>query len=191
MYDEQNKQMSPVELHEKGYKENPVVFMDKDVNTPSNFAILKTTENGKYVRGNRLFYSFNGVEIYTELNNVIFVNVEAKTMFIQNYEKVINQISPTDPEKKEYIILYTDLGYENTDEEFPLRWEAVTGRTMCYESIKSNAPVIDVDKSLVLTETVPLKDSLTVRQFMNYLKNSNIINDENFEINDFSGSEYI
>ena len=62
---------------------------------------------------------------------------------------------------------------------------------MCYESIKSNAPVIDVDKSLVLTETVPLKDSLTVRQFMNYLKNSNIINDENFEINDFSGSEYI
>ena len=62
---------------------------------------------------------------------------------------------------------------------------------MAYEHIKANAAVIDVDKSIVLVDNVKLSDSLTVREFMNYLKNSDIINEEDFDINDFSGSEYI
>ena len=88
-------------------------------------------------------------------------------------------------------MLYTDLGYENDEEEFPLRWEAVSGRSQAYENIKVNAPVIDIDKSLVLVETVAFKDSLTVRQFIDYMKNGGFIKDETFDINDFSGSDYI
>lgn len=180
----------PIEFHDN-VNLSPIVFMDKEVNGTNNFAILKTTQNGKYVRGNLLYYELNGVEVYTELNNVIFVDVANKTMFIRQYDKVLNEISPEDPEQKQYIMLYTDIGYEDTEDEFPLRWEAVSGRTEAYENIKINASVIDIDKSLVLAETVAFKDCLTVRQFMNYIKNSNIINDENFDINDFSGSEYV
>lgn len=189
--DDKDKPISPITFFEKGHKENPLVFMDKEVNTETNFAILKTTANGKYVRGKMLYYSLNGVEIYTDLNNVIFVDTVNNTVFVREYEKVVNEINPDDPENRGYIILYTDLGYENSDEEFPLRWESIIGRTNVYDAIKANAPVIDVDKSLVLVENVPMKDSLTVRQFMNYIKNSDIIQDESFEINDYAGSEYI
>ena len=110
---------------------------------------------------------------------------------LKEYEKAVNEINPTNPEEKQYILLYTDIGYENSDEEFPLRWEAVSGRTNAYENIKINAPIIDIDKSLVLVETVAFKDSLTVRQFVEYLKNANIIDDSTFDVNDYSGSDYL
>lgn len=175
----------------ESYRVSAISSIENDINGIDRFAITKMTQNGKYMRGNTLFYSINGVEIYTESTNVIFVDLKNNVLFIKEYEKVINEINPVDPEDKQYIMLYTDLGYENPDEEFPLRWEAVTGRTQAYENIKSNAPVIDIDKSLVLVETVAFKDSLTVRQFVEYLKNSNIIDDETFDINDYVGGEYI
>ena len=173
------------------HQSSALSYIEKDINGIDRFAILKTTENGKYMRGNTLYYKINGVEIFTEPTNVIFVDLKNNTVFIKDYEKVANEINPSDPEEKQYILLYTDLGYENSEEEFPLRWEAVTGRTEAYNNIKINAPVIDIDKSLVLVETVAMKDSLTVRKFIDYLKNGDIINDESFDINDFSGSEYI
>lgn len=175
----------------ESYRVSAISSIENDINGIDRFAITKMTQNGKYMRGNTLFYSINGVEIYTESTNVIFVDLKNNVLFIKEYEKVINEINPVDPEDKQYIMLYTDLGYENPDEEFPLRWEAVTGRSQAYENIKSNAPVIDIDKSLVLVETVAFKDSLTVRQFVEYLKNSNIIDDETFDINDYVGGEYI
>lgn len=184
---------SPISFVKPGedYRTNPVGYIEHDINGVDRFAILKTTENGKYMRGNTLYYKLDNVEIYTEATNVIFVDLKNKTMFIREYEKVLKEINPDDPEQRQYILLYTDMGYETTDEEFPLRWEAVSGRSQAYENIKINAPVIDIDKSLVLVETVAFKDSLTVRQFINYLKNGNLIKDETFDINDFSGSEYI
>jgi hypothetical protein len=184
------KPIKPIEFTEN-WRENPIVFMDKDVNTDTNFAILKTTQNGKFMRGNMLFYSLNGVEIYTDPNNIIYVDTVNNTLFIKEYSKVINEISPEDPEKKQYIILYTDLGYENGDENFPLRWEAVQGRTMAYEAIKANAPVIDIDKSIVIVENVSINDSLSIRQFVNYVQNADMVEKDNFDINDFAGSEYV
>ena len=88
-------------------------------------------------------------------------------------------------------MLYTDLCYENDDVEYPMRWEAVVGRTSAYENIKINASVIDLDKSLVLVETVAFKDCLTVRQFVDYLQNSGYVEDDSFRTEDYSGSEYI
>jgi hypothetical protein len=196
LFDNKDKDIiSPVKFVKDGenFKYSPIGFMENDINGVTRFAITKLTENGKWMRGELLFYSLNGVEIYTDPKNVIFVDTANNTVFIREYEKVINQITPDNPESKEYILLYTDLGYdenEESSEEFPLRWEAVTGRRQAYDNIKINAPVIDIDRSLVLVESVALKDSLTVRQFMEYLKNSDIINEESFDINDYTGEGF-
>lgn len=189
-YFNKKKPISPVEFT-NNVKENPISFMQNDINTETSFAILKTTDGGKYMRGNMLFYSLNGVEVYTESNNIIFVDTVNNTLFIREYSKVINEIAPTDPEEKQYIILYTDLGYEDGDTEFPLRWEATQGRKNAYENIKTNASIIDIDKSIVLVESVPIKDCLTVREFIKYLKNADMVPEDDFNIDEFSGSDYI
>lgn len=191
IFDKKEKEItSPIEFTDK-VQESPISFIEKDINSSTNFAILKTTANGKFMRGKMLFYSLNGVEVYTDPNNIIFVDTINNTLFIREHEKVISEIAPEDPEQRQYIILYTDLGYEDGHEEFPLRWEALQGRTGAYESIKVNAPVIDIDKSIVLVETVPFKDSLTVREFVNYLKNADMVPEDDFDIDNYSGSEYI
>ena len=192
LFDQDKKQVvSPIEFNKK-ISQPAISFMEKDINTETNFAITSLTENGKYLRGNRLFYSMNGVEVYTDPTNVIFVDTVNKTMFIKEYDKIVKELAPSDPESKQYILLYTDLGYEAMDREteFPLRWEGVIGRTAAYDNIKSNIAVIDIDKSLVLVETVSFKDSLTVREFVNYLKNANLVENDGFNIEDYS-TEYI
>lgn len=186
----EKKIINPVTFVKPGekYQQNPISKIENDINGITRFAILKTTENGKWLRGGMLFYELDGVSIYTEDTNIIFVNTDTKTMFVRDNERVLNEINPTDPEQKQYIILFTDLGYADTQdtEEFPLRWESVTGRTQAYETIKANADVIDIDKSIVLAETVAIKDALSVREFTNYIKNSNIIDDDSFDINDYA-----
>ena len=190
--DNKPKIVSPIEFVGIGNRvqENPITFMDRSINGESNFAILKTTDGGKYVRGNMLFYSMNGVEIYTELNNIIFVDTVNNNLFIRDYSKVIEGIAPTDPEQKEYVILYTDLGYEDGDKEFPLRWESVTGRITCYETIKASLGVIDIDKSIVLVENVSIKDCLTVREFISYLQNADMVDKDEIDLDEYSNSDY-
>lgn len=173
-------------------QENPIYFLEDNINSSSTFAILKTTQNGKYMRGNLLYYSMNGVEIYTDSNNIIFVDAINHTLFVREYEKVEREINPQDPEEKQYILLYVDLTEEDDEGEVPLRWEAVQGRNHAYESIKANAPVIDTDKSLVLVETVPYKDSLSVRQFVKYLQNSDMVDKyDGFDIDTYGDGEYL
>ena len=60
-------------------KINPFFIMEDHPNDKYRFAILSSTENGKYVKGGMLAFNFNGVEIYTELNNAIFVDMINKT----------------------------------------------------------------------------------------------------------------
>lgn len=181
----------PIRFQDSNKREKAVVFTDTSINGTTRFAITKNTENGKYVRGNLLYYNLDGTEIYTELSNIIFVDTKNKSFIVRRQENVDAEINPVNPEDREYILLYTDLGYEDEDEEFPLRWEAVTGRSTAYENIKCNIEVIDIDKSLVLVDTVAPKDAMTVRQFMSWIKNGNIIEDESFDINDYTGSEYV
>jgi hypothetical protein len=182
--------MQAITFVDKGTRTKAIDKIEHNVNGPRKFAIMKTTENGKYVRSGFIYYSINGVDVYAAIDDIIFVDLDNNTLFIKANTKIENEINPVDPEQRQYVILYTDLGYESEDGDFPLRWESVTGRTNAYENIKVNAPVIDIDKSIVLVDTVALKDSLTVREFMNYLKNSEIIVDESFDINDFEG-EYV
>ena len=193
MFDEFKKIIrSPIEFVKPGesYASAPIEKLEQ-INGITSFAILKTTEGGKYMRGNMLYYRLNDVSIYTDANNVIFVDTVNNTMWVREYEKVLKEIEPDNPEEKQYILLYTDLCYEDDEVEYPFRWEAVTGRTAAYENIKINSSVIDVDKSLVLVETVAFKDCLTVRQFVDYLQNSNFVEDDTFSMEDFSGSDFI
>lgn len=192
---EKKKPISPIEFTDS-VQMNPISFMDKDINGETNFAIMKTTAGGKFVRGNMLYFKLDSVEVYTDINNIIFVDTENHSMFIRGVKEVFTEIAPDNPGQKEYIILYTDLGYdeskENSDNEFPLRWERIQGRTNVYESIKINAPVIDVDKSLILVDSVGFSEALSVRAFVNYIKNADMVPlDDGFDINEYSGSEYI
>ena len=189
--DDQNKLFNPVVFHEgpfKGFK--PVTNIESEIDGEDRFAISSLTDNGKYLVNGFLYYKFNGVEIYTDKNNIIFVDVINKRLFIREYSKVTAGINPSNPETKQYIILYSDIGGDESDSEFPFRWEACQGRQNAYDYIKSNAAVIDIDKSIIVVEDVPIKDCLTVRQFVKFLKNSNMVDEyDGFEIDDYYGSD--
>ena len=178
--------IKPISFGKKGEKisYNPIDFLDNSINGKYKKAILKTTENGKYVRGNMLFYKMNGIEIYTDINNIIFVDEANHNLIIRDYENALDEIAPSDPEQKQYIVLYTDNDYDE-DNDIPLRWESYVGRDNAYQSIKINLPIIDFDKSIVLVDNVPLKDALTVRQFIEYLKNANIIPEDDVVLEDY------
>jgi hypothetical protein len=166
----------PIEVV-KDWKGDDPIGREEDANTETHFAIMRTTDGGKWMRGNRLFYELNGVSVYTDPKNIIFVDLNMKSMVIKEYDKVLDEIQPKDPESKEYIVLYVDLGYEEADEGFPLRWESYEGRTNTYDGCVANAPVIDLDKSIVLVENVPIDKAATVRQFIEFMKNSGYVDD--------------
>ena len=67
---------------------NPFYVIEDHPNDKYRFAILSSTENGKYIKGGMLCFNLNGFEICTELNNAIFVDLHQKTCFIKDYHKV-------------------------------------------------------------------------------------------------------
>lgn len=118
------------------------------------------------------------IELGEDDYNAYAIVSYTKDVDIDKYDKDIKELTPNSPEEKQYIVLYTDLGYEESEESFPLRWEAQQGRTNIYECIRSNIGVIDLDKSIVCVDSVPLKDSLTVREFVSYVNNAGYIDEE-------------
>ena len=189
MPDKKKELRSPIIFHESEYRMKPLQPFDRLINGRNKFAITATTGNGKYVRDGYLFYEMNGVEIYAELNSILMINTEDKTVFIKTDKNLSGSISPSDPELIEYVILYTDIGYESEDE--PFRWVKVQGRTNAYNTIKDNATMINVDQSFIIAESVALKDALSIREFCEYLKNSGLFADDDFDINDYAGTDYI
>lgn len=168
------------------YQVNPIYKIDETVNTPNRFVILKTTANGRFLIGNMIHYSMNGIDIITDSDNAIFVDRINNTVFVREFQKALREIAPEDPEQRQYVILVVDL----VEEEFN-EWVAVSGRTNTYEYIKSHAYTMDVGQSIVLTENVSLKDALTVSQFVKYLKNGDIVEDDGFNIEDFEDGDEI
>ncbi len=182
---------SPLVFHsEQLEKRKPLQPFDRNINGRNKFAITATTGNGKYVRSGYLFYNLNGVEIYAPLNSVLMINTDDKTVFINADKNLSGSISPSDPELIEYIILYTDIGYESEDE--PFRWVKVRGRANAYNNIKDNASMINIDQSFILADSVPPKDALSIREFCEYLKNAEVLDDDDdFDISDYAGTDYI
>lgn len=168
---------------DKPYIINPFYIVEDHPNDKNRFAILKTTENGKYVRGGMLYFNFRGIEIHTELNNAIFVDLINNTVFIKDYQKVIEEITPVDPEKRQYIIM---MKCEDENGEY-YTWESMQGRTSMYEYIADNIDSLNIDPegSIVLTENVPYRDALTVAQFVRYLKNAEYVDDDGFDIDEY------
>jgi len=180
----------PIVFHESEYKFKPLQPFDRLINGRNKFAITASTGNGKYVRDGFLFYNLDSVEIYAPLNSVLMIDTSEKTVFIKMDKDPSNSISPKDPELIEYVILFTDIGYESEDE--PFRWIKVQGRSKAYQCIKDNSTMINVDESFIIAETVALKDALSVREFCEYLKNAEVIDaDDDFDINDYAGTDYI
>ena len=162
---------------------NPFRVIDNHPNDKTKFAILKTTENGKYVRGGLLFFNFKGIEIYTELNNAIFVDTVNDTIFIKEYQKVIDEITPSDPAEKQYILL---MKCEDQDGEYYV-WEAMQGRSNAYQYIIDNIDDMNInpEESFVLVETVPYKDALTITAFVKYLQNAEFVDPNELDIESY------
>lgn len=193
-FDGKNNLEKPIIFHKDGQAPltKPIYSLDQEVNGPDHFAITALTDNGKFLVGGMLFYEFKGIQIYTEKNNIIFINQKDNKVFIRDDSKIGKNLNVIDPEQKQYIILYTDAGDEESDAEFVYRWEACIGRTTAYDYIKTNAPIIDIDKSIVLVEDVAFNEALTVRQFVNFLKNSNMVDEyDGFDISEYYGSDEI
>ena len=186
-----NKPIEPIKFIDEYKPEKPIKKVE-EINGTRNFAITKLTEGGKYVSGGtQLYYKMKDVEIYTELDNIIFVDLDNNSIFIRRFENVENTINSKDPKDRQYILLYTDLGFEDDYKEFPLRWESYTGRDAAYESVKINLAVIDIDRSIVLTDNVALKDAISVREFIAHLQNAGFVDPDEIILDEYSSSEYI
>lgn len=162
------------------WRTNPIYSLDEVKNTPRRFVILKTTANGKFMKGGMLCYKYKGVELYTDEKNAIFVDTTANRLFIRDYSKVLQEIDPVHPEERQYVFLL----FDNEDNEYP-RWESVVGRSEAYRFVKQNIYCMDPRESVVLTDNVPLKDALSVYQFIRHIKNSGLVPEDDFEIDDY------
>ena len=179
---EEDKPINPFKFTEKGKPINPFIDVKSSINGPDRFAILRTTENGKYVRGNKLYFKLNGVELYTDINNIIFVDTVAKIFFVEPGDKVLEEIAPVDPKNKQYVILIK--GYDSGDETYT--WESITGRLETYNFIVDNIDMLGLDpkESFVLTDNVALKDALTVEQFIKHIQSIENL-DDGFDIEEY------
>ena len=166
---------------------NPLIMIKDHPNDVDHFAILKTTENGRYLVDGMIHFKLtDGWTIITEPNNVIFVDRIQKIAFIKNYERVTEEIQPKDPEERQYIIMYTSGNTESGEEAH--QWEAMQGRTTTYEWIRDNIDdlMIDPENSYVLVETVPYKDALTIVEFIKYLQNADMVDRDELDIDQYA-----
>ena len=179
-----DKTVDPVYFYkDKDSKITPTYDIDNHPNDKYKFAILRNTENGKYLIGGLLTFELNGVTIVTQPNNVIFVDLLNKSVFIKEFDKINKTIAPEDPEDRQYIIMMSCVD----DYGDPVyRWEAMTGRTAMYDYIVENQEEIEIDpdNSFILTENVPYKDALTVRQFIRYVKNKGLYANDGVDFTD-------
>lgn len=182
------KIITPIQFVDKEtYKFKPFYSIEDHPNDHNKFAILSTTENGKYVVGGMLHFNFNGVDIYTDINNAIFVDLSSKIVFIKDYHKVQEEITPADPENRQYILL---MKVNNPNREEYI-WEAMQGRLSTYQYIQDNIDELDIDpeNSFVLVDTVPYKDALSIAGFVRYLKNAELVDiNDGFDIDDYCNS---
>lgn len=184
---QQQKPIKPFEFlpqDENGkYIQKPFYFVDKEIDTPDRFAILRTTENGKYVRGGSLYFKLDDVEIYTDIDSVIFVDIPNKIMRVQNAKKVEETLALDKPEERQYILLIKC--YESGNEYY--QWESMIGRLETYNFIVDNIESMGIvpNESIVLTENVAVKDALTIEEFIKYLQNSKLVDDDGFDIDQY------
>lgn len=154
---------------------------DKDWNKGIHFLgdspdeIVITKNDKQYVKGSKLCVQFNGVTIYADLDQRIIINRKNNTVYMEK----IKQLAP--PEEREYVLLI-----QYYDEYESRTYESVVGRQAVFDHIKTMIDDINIRSSLVLVETVPIKDSLTVYEFMKKCIEENIVdNSDGFDIEEY------
>ena len=180
---EENKAKNPFVFYKKDEPIKPFVKLDEAVNDVKQFAITKATENGKYIRGGQLWFKMNGVEIFVDIDSIIYVDLENNNFIVKDGKKVLNEITPTDPETRQYVLLMKCI--DNNTEFY--QWESMEGRTETYNYIVDNIDILNIypEESFVLTENVALKDALTIAEFVRYLKNSELVEEDGFNIEEY------
>lgn len=82
------------------------------------------------------------------------------------------------PEDRQYLICIRTKVDSGT-EDF---WDIVIGRTEAYEYIKSNIDLIDLERSFILVETLPLDKRQSIYAFMKHVEE---FYSDNFDIEDY------
>lgn len=183
----EGKPVSPIFFTKSGKNKDgklivsPVYKVSDAIDGPDRFVIARTTDNGKWVRNGMLFYRLNGITIFADIDDVILVDLPNETMTVRR-GNVKEMVEPEDPEYRQYLLLLY-LSDSNTT------WETIVGRSTTYEYIKNNIEEFDPDQSLVLTENVPYKDAYSITQFVKYVKNANLVEEDDFEIESYSLEE--
>jgi hypothetical protein len=183
-----NNPVNPLSFGQEAKKaQSPFIFFKEQTNDPDTFAIMASTDGGKYVKGGMLYYKLNGVEIFADLDCIIYVNKIENSFTVQK-NKVSDTVTPVNAEQQQYVILL----YPINDEEYDPIWCSVVGRENAYDIIKSEFPSesYDPDLSFVLVGNVKLDDALSVTEFVNYLKNSNLIPEDDFYIENYKVGDY-
>ena len=180
---QQEEPINPFVFYNKDKGIKVITNIDEEINSPRKFAILKTTENGKYIRGGQLWFKMDNVEIFTEIDNIIYVDLDTHTFIVRDGKKIIEEIDPVDPEKRQYILLMKCT--QSGDDIF--QWESMEGRITTYNYIVDNIDILNIDpeQSFVLTENVSLKDAITIAEFVRYLKNSELVEEDGFDIEEY------
>ena len=78
------------------------------------------------------------------------------------------------------------VGLPVYNEEQENTYQGFVGRQTVFDYIKSIADEIDLDKSLILTETVQYKDAINIYDFMKEcIISGSVQNDDGFDIDDY------
>ena len=154
----------------ESYKQQGIYFMGDKSNTHE---IVITSDDREYVRGDKLCVTYNGIEIYADLNQIIYINTKNNTVYIKENKKL------SEPENREYLILLASFDGTNT-------YQGILGRQATFDYLKGIIEEIDVDSSMILAETVAFKDSITIYEFMKKCIDEELVqNDDGFDIEDY------
>ena len=171
-----SEKVSPLSFGNKGVV-SPLIFHNQK--SSDILVITAEAEGGKYVKAGMLYYNFNGVEIWADLDCSVVVNKLEKSFTVRRVE---NQLPKVAPENQQYVLLF----YPDDDDMDRAQWVSVEGRENAYEWIKSMiGNGYDPDSSNVLAENVAVAQALTMTEFVKYLKNSNLVPEDDFDILDY------
>jgi len=167
--------INPLSFHDDdSWQKKPFYFMGQGENANE---ILITKNDRVYVRGEMLYVEFEGVNIYADINSAIIINTVSKTVMIKPYK----ELSP--PEEREYLLL---LVYY--DEDLDSTYKGIVGRQNVFDYIKDNIETIDIKKSVILAETVAIKDGISIYKFMSdCIKGETPVeNEDGFDIEEYN-----
>ena len=78
-------------------KRNTIRFLGESELKPDEIIISKN--NPMHIRGDKLYYKYKDIDIYADLDNIIYINTSNDIIKIMRYK----ELSP--PDKREYLVL--------------------------------------------------------------------------------------